>query len=176
MATNCSSACCLPSSQRSQLVHLFRNALPKCWRRLCHSLRAEVQSRVATHRLPARLSQFLNRTRHRIALARLPGSGLRPRFLTEATGDPRLPLPDVIWATAHTIERSLKRTFSFAPEILPPSAYFSFSPFQLSAFQHFTKVEREKFDYVKDGRKAWVPKIERAKLADVTPGKINGTN
>jgi len=60
-------------------------------------------------------------------------------------------------------------------------AVFQFSAFhyfssQRFSFQHFTKVEREKFDYVKDGRKAWVAKIERAKLADLTPDKTNGTN
>ncbi len=35
------------------------------------------------------------------------------------------------------------------------------------------KGGREKFDYVKGGRAAWVAKIDRIKLADVTPDKIN---
>jgi hypothetical protein len=48
--------------------------------------------------------------------------------------------------------------------------------FQLFRISRLFEVEPEKFDYVKDGRKAWVTKIERTKLADVTPGKINGTN
>jgi len=55
------------------------------------------------------------------------------------------------------------------------SAFHYFSS-QRFSFQHFTKVERGKFDYVKGGRTARVAKIERTKLADVTPGKINGTN
>ena len=32
---------------------------------------------------------------------------------------------------------------------------------------------REKFDYVNGGRNAWVSKIDRIKLADVTPDKVN---
>jgi integrase len=32
---------------------------------------------------------------------------------------------------------------------------------------------REKFDYLKGGRDAWVAKIDRIKLADVTPDKVN---
>jgi hypothetical protein len=35
------------------------------------------------------------------------------------------------------------------------------------------KGGREKFDYVNGGRAAWVAKIDRIKLADVTPDKIN---
>jgi integrase len=35
------------------------------------------------------------------------------------------------------------------------------------------KGGREKFDYVNGGRKAWVAKIDRIKLADVTPDKVN---
>ena len=32
---------------------------------------------------------------------------------------------------------------------------------------------REKFDYLKGGRDAWIAKIDRIKLADVTPDKVN---
>jgi integrase len=35
------------------------------------------------------------------------------------------------------------------------------------------KGGREKFDYVNGGRAAWVAKIDRIKLADVTPDKVN---
>ena len=35
------------------------------------------------------------------------------------------------------------------------------------------KGGREKFDYVNGGRDAWVAKIDRIKLADVTPDKVN---
>src|SRR5262249_2263386 len=35
------------------------------------------------------------------------------------------------------------------------------------------KGGREKFDYVSGGRDAWVAKIDRIKLADVTPDRIN---
>jgi hypothetical protein len=35
------------------------------------------------------------------------------------------------------------------------------------------KGGREKFDYLKGGRDAWVAKIDRIKLADVTPDKVN---
>jgi hypothetical protein len=35
------------------------------------------------------------------------------------------------------------------------------------------KGGREKFDYIKGGRAAWVAKIERIKLAEVTPDKVN---
>jgi len=35
------------------------------------------------------------------------------------------------------------------------------------------KGGREKFDYLKGGRDAWIAKIDRIKLADVTPDKVN---
>jgi hypothetical protein len=35
------------------------------------------------------------------------------------------------------------------------------------------KAGREKFDYVNGGRAAWIAKIDRIKLADVTPDKVN---
>ena len=35
------------------------------------------------------------------------------------------------------------------------------------------KGGREKFDYVNGGRTAWIAKIDRIKLADVTPDKVN---
>ena len=35
------------------------------------------------------------------------------------------------------------------------------------------KGGREKFDYIKGGRDAWIAKIDRIKLADVTPDKVN---
>src|SRR5216684_7507937 len=35
------------------------------------------------------------------------------------------------------------------------------------------KGGREKFDYINGGRDAWIAKIDRIKLADVTPDKVN---
>jgi integrase len=35
------------------------------------------------------------------------------------------------------------------------------------------KGGREKFDYINGGRKAWIAKIDRIRLADVTPDKVN---
>jgi integrase len=46
--------------------------------------------------------------------------------------------------------------------------------FRLIVSQIFdVKGGREKFDYVNGGRKRWVARIDRIKLADVTPEKIN---